>query len=143
MALITNEIVAPETPVHISRYTHYSEQLKTWHANLPEYVTLKMAIRESYDSPTKNAILLLHCAYLGCIILLSRRLYLECIASMVNSGIEGPFYSPPSGDIADFSRMCVSAAKQLATVSFYSLTSFYPSIFFIPMRSFYFRGIGG
>ncbi|KAI5781276.1 hypothetical protein EDC01DRAFT_620010 [Geopyxis carbonaria] len=119
MGAITADVVAPES-VHINTIKTYSDRLKAWHANLPDCLTLSTAVRESYDSPLKNSTLLIHCAYLGSIILLTRRLHVERVAARV--GIDGKFdasnhASGSKGDVQeDFSRMCVSAAGQLATV---------------------------
>lgn len=119
MGAITADVVAPES-VHINTIKTYSDRLKAWHANLPDCLTLSTAVRESYDSPLKNSTLLIHCAYLGSIILLTRRLHVERVVTRVGTG--GRFdasshASSSRGDVQEeFSRMCVSAARQLATV---------------------------
>jgi hypothetical protein len=110
LSAITNDVVAPET-VHINAIKTYSDRLKAWHANLPEFLTLSMAGHEAYESP----ILLIHCAYLGSIILLTRRLHVEKIVSQSNDETRA-FITEPS-EVDEYSSMCGSAARQLATAS--------------------------
>ena len=109
MGTITNDVVAPET-VHITTIKNHSDRLKAWHANLPEFLTLAMAGKEGFECPT----LLIHCAYLNSIILLTRRLHLEKVVSEIQEGVAR--YADGSSEMDEYSDMCVSAGRQLAQV---------------------------
>jgi hypothetical protein len=133
MGAITKDIISPET-VQLNTVRVYSERLKAWHANLPEGLTLSTAVRDQYESPRKNSTLLIHCAYLGSIAQLTRRLFVETVTAQLadasishgvggNNGVGGCSSRNGGGPLAEanataeeFSKMCVSAARQLATV---------------------------
>jgi len=117
MGSITADIIAPTVvPLHTVRV--YSERLKAWHANLPESLTLSAAVRESYESPRKTPTLLIHCAYLTAITTLTRRLLIEetqeCYVQ--NNMSCHTTRSEAAAISEEYSKMCLSAAKQLATV---------------------------
>jgi hypothetical protein len=138
MAAITNDVISPET-VPLDTVRVYSERLKAWHANLPSSLTLSTAIRESYESPRKNSTLLIHCAYLGSIIQLTRRILVETplSGSPTSATHSGYAYAGECGALIEanithgeeFSKICISAARQLATVSIHPshpIGSFWP-----------------
>jgi hypothetical protein len=129
MASITNDVISPET-VPLDTVRVYSDRLKAWHANLPSSLTLSTAIRESYESPRKNSTLLIHCAYLGSIIHLTRRILVERVATQLSGSptsstrAEYAYAGDGGGALTEanttqceeFSKICISAARQLATV---------------------------
>jgi hypothetical protein len=122
MAAITNDVISPET-VPLDTVRVYSDRLKAWHANLPSSLTLSTAIRESYESPRKNSTLLIHCAYLSSIIHLTRCILVERVATQLSgsptSSTRAEYAYAGDGGGAqceEFSKICVSAARQLATV---------------------------
>ncbi|KAI5843260.1 hypothetical protein BZA05DRAFT_343908 [Tricharina praecox] len=112
MGAITSDVISPrDVPLNTVRV--YSDRLKAWHANLPSSLTLSTAVRESHssESPLNHSTLLIHCAYLGSIAQLTRRI----LVSRVTAQLTG------SSDVEhataeEFSKICVSAARQLATV---------------------------
>jgi hypothetical protein len=135
MAAITNDVISPET-VPLNTVRVYSDRLKAWHANLPSSLTLSTAIRESYESPRKNSTLLIHCAYLGSITQLTRRVLVERVATQLTGSLTFPRGENMGGGGAlteantthgeEFSKICISAARQLATVCTHLIGSVCP-----------------
>ncbi|KAA8893373.1 hypothetical protein FN846DRAFT_538349 [Sphaerosporella brunnea] len=143
MSAITADVLSPPS-VPLSTVKVYSDHLKAWHANLPSSLTLSTAIRESYESPRKNSTLLIHCAYLVSITQLTRRILVERVTTQLTAGSPpSASHSHPAEIIGgggggvgggggrggrgalteantihgeEFSKICVSAARQLATV---------------------------
>ncbi|TGZ80024.1 hypothetical protein EX30DRAFT_372542 [Ascodesmis nigricans] len=118
MSAITGEVCGSQEPVDLNTIRTFSDRLKAWHTNLPEDLTLASAVRGDCDSANRTAILLIHCAYLGSIILLTRRTYIETIVSRT-SMLDGPFSPSETNEGKEaetYSGMCITAAKQLATV---------------------------
>ncbi|KAL7269434.1 hypothetical protein RUND412_007906 [Rhizina undulata] len=142
MGLIIKDIYAPPS-VNISQLRVYSEKLKHWHTNLPPFLKLSVALTEKHDSEQKGSILLTHCVYLGSIILLTRRILVEHhklknlstgdvrftkgrgrenVSGPASGAGAGAFHEADMGGISDdrtteeFAKMCISAARQLATV---------------------------
>lgn len=120
MGAITNNVIAPRS-VHLSTVRNYSDRLKAWHAALPSSLTLSTAVQASYESPLRTSTLLIHCSYLSSITQLTRRLLVERVTAHITGAQNNPASSFPNGwgaltEADEFSRMCVSAARQLATV---------------------------
>jgi len=130
MAAITSDVVSP-TAVPLNTVRVYSDRLKAWHANLPSSLTLSTAVRESQaaESPRSHSTLLIHCAYLGSIVQLTRRVLVGRVTSQLTGAPDverADVGGGPGGRRAlaeahatadEFSKTCVSAARQLATVS--------------------------
>lgn len=110
MGHITKEVYAP-TIIDFSKVALYSARLKTWHSSLPEPLKLSRTVSGN-DSRQRSTILLAHCSYLSCTILLTRRIYVEKLEGAFE-GLDGLARMV----IADeYAEMCVSAGRQLATV---------------------------
>lgn len=118
MSTITRDICAPET-FEMSQVQEYSRQLKTWHDNLPAYLTLTEALDSKSDSAQRTSILLTHCAYLGSLILLTRRILVAQTKSL-RGEMQQTVIGDTEHDMVELSQDCIYAARQLATV-FHSL----------------------
>lgn len=114
MSAITRDICAPES-FEISQVQEYSRQLKTWHDNLPEYLTLTEALDAKSDSAQRTSILLTHCAYLGSLILLTRRILVAQTKSL-RGEMQQTVIGDTEQDMVKLSHDCIFAARQLATV---------------------------
>lgn len=106
MGHITKEVYTPAI-VDFDKVALFSARLKSWHSSLPESLGLYRAVSGN-DPKQRSTILLAHCSYLNCIILLTRRICVERI-----DGLGGPARVAIASEYAD---MCVSAGRQLATV---------------------------
>lgn len=107
MGHITKEVYTP-TIIDFNKVALYSDRLKYWHSSLPESLKLGQAVSGN-DPKQRSTILLAHCSYLSCIILLTRRSYVE----RMEGGLDGLAQMAIADEYAD---MCVSAGRQLATV---------------------------
>lgn len=114
MSAITRDICAPET-FEMGQVQEYSRQLKTWHDNLPEYLTLTKALDFKSDSAQRTSILLTHCAYLGSLILLTRRILVAQTKSL-RGEMQQTVIGDTGHDMVKLSHDCIYAARQLATV---------------------------
>lgn len=110
MGHITKEVYTP-TIIDFDKVALYSAKLKSWHSSLPESLGLYRAVSGN-DSKQRSTILLAHCSYLSCIILLTRRICVERIDGGVK-GLDEPSQMAIANEYAD---MCISAGRQLATV---------------------------
>lgn len=110
MGHITKDVCTP-TIIDFARVALYSAKLKSWHSSLPESLRLCRAVSGN-DSKQRSTILLAHCSYLNCIILLTRRVLVERMEGRVK-GFDEPSQTAIANEYAD---MCVSAGRQLATV---------------------------
>lgn len=110
MGHITKEVYTP-TIIDFDKVALYSAKLKSWHSSLPESLGLYMAVSGN-DPKQRSTILLAHCSYLSCIILLTRRICVERIEGGVK-GLDEPSQMAIANEYAD---MCISAGRQLATV---------------------------
>lgn len=110
MGHITKDVHTP-TIIDFDRVALYSAKLKFWHSSLPESLRLCRAVSGN-DSKQRSTILLGHCSYLNCIILLTRRVLVERMEGHIK-GLDGPSQLAIANEYAD---MCVSAGRQLATV---------------------------
>lgn len=110
MGHITKDVYTP-TIIDFNKVALYSAKLKSWHSSLPESLRLCRAVSGN-DSKQRSTILLAHCSYLNCIILLTRRIYVESMGNRVK-GFDGLSQLAIANE---YSNMCVSAGRQLATV---------------------------
>lgn len=108
MGHITKEVYTPAI-VDFDKVALFSAKLKSWHSSLPESLGLYRAVSGN-DSKQRTTILLAHCSYLNCIILLTRRIYAE----KVDGGLDG--LGGPTQVAIEYADMCISAGRQLATV---------------------------
>lgn len=125
MSAITRDICAPQT-FEMSQVREYNAQLKTWHDNLPGYLKLSEALDFKSDSAHRTSILLTHCAYLGSLILLTRRILIaqtKCLRGETQQIVFGDV----DHEMVKLSHDCIYAARQLATV-FSSLFSWYDTV---------------
>lgn len=120
MSNITRDICAPET-FQMSQVREYNAQLKTWHDNLPDYLKLSEALDYKSDSAHRTSILLTHCAYLGSLILLTRRILIAQTKSLRGEPHQIVFIDDDQ-EMVKLSHDCIYAARQLATV----FNSFFP-----------------
>lgn len=114
MGAITRDICAPKT-FEMSQVREYNGQLKTWHDNLPDYLKLSEALDFKSDSAHRTSILLTHCAYLGSLILLTRRILIAQTKSLRGETQEIVF-GDVDHEMVKLSHDCIYAARQLATV---------------------------
>lgn len=114
MSAITRDICAPTT-FEMSQVREYNGQLKTWHDNLPGYLKLSEALNFKSDSARRTSILLTHCAYLGSLILLTRRILIAQTKSLRGEAQEIVF-GDVDHEMVKLSHDCIYAARQLATV---------------------------
>lgn len=110
MGHITKDVHTPTT-IDFDRVALYSAKLKSWHSSLPESLRLCRAVSGN-DSKQRSTILLGHCSYLNCIILLTRRVLVE----WVEGRLKGPDRPSQMAIANEYADMCVSAGRQLATV---------------------------
>ena len=126
MGAITSDVISPKA-VPLNTVRVYSDRLKAWHANLPSSLTLSTAVRESqfFESPRSHSTLLIHCAYLGSITQLTRRILVERVTAQLTGSSGdvrgggkggGRALTEANATAEEFSKICVSAARQLATV---------------------------
>ena len=125
MSVITRDICAPKT-FEMCQVREYNGQLKTWHDNLPEYLKLSEALDFKSDSAHRTSILLTHCAYLGSLILLTRRILIAQTKSLRGEAQEIVF-GDVDHEMVKLSHDCIYAARQLATV-FSSLFTWYGTV---------------
>lgn len=117
MSRITNDVYSPPS-VDIRTVKYYSDCLDMWHQRLPPELSLSHALQS--DCEQKYTILLAHCAYLASIIFLTRRLFVDhCTALLENRMQAGMTFAGVV--VEDYSRMCLSAARQLTMVPIYTL----------------------
>ncbi|CUS15002.1 unnamed protein product [Tuber aestivum] len=110
MGMITKNIYATAATDFASIAEH-SKKLRAWRSSLPESFRLTRSVSGN-DSKQRSAVLLTHCSYLNCIVLMSRKVLVEMCA---------PHDAPPVDDArkglaGEYAQMCVSAGRQLATV---------------------------
>lgn len=115
MGRVTKEVYTP-TIIDFSKVGLYSARLKSWHSSLPGPLRLSRAVSDN-DSKQRSTILLTHCSYLCCIILLTRRIYVE----RLEGGVKGLDGLAQMALADEYTEMCISAARQLAMVSLPSI----------------------
>ncbi|KAF8417947.1 hypothetical protein EV426DRAFT_710151 [Tirmania nivea] len=114
MSAITRDICAPKT-FEMRQVREYNGQLKTWHDNLPDYLKLSEALDFKSDSAHRTSILLTHCAYLGSLILLTRRILIAQTKSL-RGEMQEIIFGDVDNEMVKLSHDCIYAARQLATV---------------------------
>ncbi|RPA96244.1 hypothetical protein L873DRAFT_1811641 [Choiromyces venosus 120613-1] len=110
MGTITKNVYAPAATDFVSIAEH-SKKLRAWQYSLPESFRLTRSVGGN-DSKQRSAVLLTHCSYLNCIVLMSRKVLVEMCAAQ-----DVPHVNHAKRGLADeYAQMCVSAGRQLATV---------------------------
>ncbi|KAG0639107.1 hypothetical protein HOY80DRAFT_886806 [Tuber brumale] len=107
MGTITKDIYAPAATDFASIVEH-SKKLRAWQSSLPESFRLTRSVN---DSKQRSAVLLTHCSYLNCIVLMSRKILVGMCATH-----DPPVHDARSGLTEEYAQMCVSAGRQLAMV---------------------------
>lgn len=131
MGAITRDVISPKE-VSFEMVKVYSRRLSAWHESVASTLTLSTAVKDNYERIEKNLALLLHCAYLGSIIQLFRRLLVDRVKDQLagsisamgpglglgrdSSGARGEALADANATAEDYTKMCVTAARQLATV---------------------------
>lgn len=110
MSSITRDICIP-TEFDVGKVREYWSLLKTWHEGVPEFLRLSGVTSECSDYAHKTSVLLTHCAYLGSIMLLTKRVLVERVKEAIEA-----VPSHVRKDMDEFSLMNISAARQLAQV---------------------------
>lgn len=109
MGTITKNIYAPAA-TDFALISEHSKKLRAWQSSLPEPFRLTRSTSGN-DSKQRSSVLLTHCSYLNCIVLMSRKVLVEMCAT------HDPYMDDARRGLADeYAQMCVSAGRQLATV---------------------------
>jgi len=109
MGTITKNVYAPAA-TDFAPIAEHSKKLRAWQSSLPEPFRLTRSISGN-DSKQRSSVLLTHCSYLNCIVLMSRKVLVEMCAT------HDPYMDDTRRGLADeYAQMCVSAGRQLATV---------------------------
>lgn len=110
MGSIAKDVYTP-TIIDFNNVAVYSARLKAWHSSLPESLRLHQTVSAN-DPKQRSTILLAHCLYLSCIILLTRRIFVE----ILEGGSEDLGRLTRMAMADEYAQMCVSAGRQLARV---------------------------
>lgn len=109
MGTITQNVYAPAGTDFVPIAEH-SKKLRAWQSSLPEPFRLTRSVSGN-DSKQRSSVLLTHCSYLNCIILMSRKVLVEMCATH-----DSHMDDVRRGSADEYAQMCVSAGRQLATV---------------------------
>ena len=115
MGTIIKDVYAPAV-ADFASMAECSKRLMYWHSSLPESLRLSRAVSGN-DSKQRSAVLLTHCSYLNCVILMCRKTLLGLCTGAPPSASNGNGDGNANNGLADeYAQMCVSAGRQLATV---------------------------
>lgn len=110
---LVEDVYSDRGDIDFDAITRHSQNLKTWHDNLPQFMTLA-GIENSTDAVLNSAVRFTHCVYLNANLLLTRNAFIMHISGreiQCDDPMQLEQFKETSKRCAD---TCVQAAYQIA-----------------------------